>query len=70
MHVIPSFKHWMHLVHDEGAKVAHYTSHLMHERAFWMFLGIVALIAALFSLLLLLGNDTAVEYRLYPYPVP
>ena len=70
MHAIPSLKHWMHLMHDEGVKIAHYTGHLLHEKAFWAFLGIIAAIAVIFSLLLLLGNDTAIEYRVFPYPLP
>lgn len=41
----------------------------MHEKAFWMFIGIVAMIVALFSLLVLLGTDSAVEYRIVPYPL-
>ena len=70
MHAIPSFKRWMHLMHEEGVKMMHYTGHLLHEKAFWAFLGIIVAIAVLFSLLLLLGNDMAIEYRSYPYPMP
>ena len=70
MHTMPKIRHWMHLMHDGSVKIAHYSGHLLHEKAFWAFLGIFALLVLFFSLLLLLGNETVIDYRAYPYPMP
>jgi len=70
MHAATSLRHWLHQMHDGSLNMLHQTAHLLHERDFWYFLAIIAAITALFSLLLLLGSDTAVEYQVYPYPVP
>jgi hypothetical protein len=70
MHAAPRVKQWMHLLHDESVRIAHFTEHLVHEKAFWAFLGIVTVMALLFSLLLLLGDENAIDYRAYPFPLP
>ena len=65
MSTTPTFKHWMHQFHDGGAKVAHYTGHLLHEKAFWIILAFVLLTAGLFTLIVLLGNGAAMQdYRM------
>ncbi len=70
MHAMSSFKHVMHQLHDERLKMMHSTSHLIHEKAFWGMILIAAAMVALFSLLILMGNDTAIEFQAYPYPIP
>ena len=71
MHADLSFRHWMHHVHDGSAKVAHYTGHMLHEKSFWGILAIVALIAALFTLVVLFGENAMQGYRgTLPYGGP
>ncbi len=69
MHIMPSFSVFRHHLHDGSMKLAHYTGHLLHEKTFWAFVGIVTIIVVLFSILLLLGNDAAIEHQAFPYPM-
>jgi len=61
MHTVSTIRHWMHLLHDESAKMTHWTGHLLHERSFWGILAISALIAAAFVLLILYGKQLPME---------
>lgn len=67
MSTTPTLRHFIHHLHDEGAKIIHMTGHMLHEKTFWGIVGIVALIAALFALLVLWGNGPQVEYQIHPY---
>lgn len=68
MHAMPTLKHWMHQLHDEGIKIAHYTGHMVHEKSFWGILAFVLIAVALFTLLIATGNDTTLHNMpIYPY---
>jgi len=47
----------MHVVHDEGLKAVHFSSHLFHEKSFWGIVAIFVLLAALFTLITLFGDQ-------------
>jgi hypothetical protein len=61
-------KNWMHHMHDEGLKATHYTTHMLHERSFWGIMAILALIAALFTIIVIYGNNAALQE--YSAPIP
>lgn len=67
MHAGSTIKEWMHQLHDETVKAAHFTGHMVHEKAFWGILAILAMIAALFTLVVLFGSSTAHDFSL---PIP
>lgn len=67
MHTAPTIKNWMHHVHDDAVKVAHYTEHMLHEKSFWGIVLILALVAGLFTAIVLFGN--AVGTELYNNPM-
>jgi len=70
MSTATTFKYWMHHFHDGGARVAHYTGHMLHEKAFWLILAFVLLVAGLFMLIALSGQDAAMQeyYRVPLFP--
>ena len=71
MHTDSSFKHWMHHLHDDGVRVAHFTGHMLHEKSFWGILAIVAVMITLFTLVVLFGEDAMEGYRgTLPYGGP
>jgi hypothetical protein len=57
----------MHRFHDGGIRVAHYTGHLLHERAFWEILALVVLIAGMFALVVLYGSGSMMQHYHVPY---
>jgi len=65
MRATPKVRFWMHQMHDETGRLMHQTGHMLHEKAFWEIVGIVVMIAAMFTLLVRLGVDPALKYR-YP----
>lgn len=68
MHASETAKHWMHNAHDGSIKAAHFTGHLLHEKSFWAILGILALIAGTFALLVFLGNNAPLQNYRVPLP--
>jgi hypothetical protein len=58
----------MHHFHDGGVRAVHYTGHMLHEKTFWAILGILALVAGLFTLIVLYGGDVTMQH--YSVPVP
>jgi len=60
MRTLATARHWL---HNENAKIMHYTGHIFHEKAFWAMVGIVVLTVAVFTLLMALGHDPILEYR-------
>jgi len=63
MHTDSNIRIWMHHVHDSTVRVAHYTEHMLHEKSFWGIVGIVALIATLFTLVVLYGENMMQSQR-------
>lgn len=61
MSATTTFKHWMHHIHDGGARAAHYSGHLLHERAFWIILTFVLLMTGLFTLVVLYGQASIIR---------
>jgi len=68
MHMEPTVKSWMHHVHDDAVRVAHYTNHMFHEKSFWGIVAIIALLAGLFTLIAFSGNETFLDYQSVPMP--
>jgi hypothetical protein len=68
MHAVSTIKHWVHQLHDEGARVARQGSHVFHERSFWGIVAIMAIIALLFALVVLFGNRFPIQH--YGIPTP
>jgi hypothetical protein len=66
MHANPTFKHWIHQIHDESIRLRHMTGHVLHERSFWTIAFIVLMLAVLFSLLILAGNNATTQFNDYP----
>ncbi len=69
MNTATTFKHWMHHLHDSGARAACYSGHLLHERSFWIILAFVALTAGLFALIAYSGYGSAMQ-EYYRMPLP
>ena len=67
MHTSTTLKHWVHQFHDGSVKVAHYTGHMLHEKAFWAILAILALIAGIFTMLVFFGNSPMMQNYGVPY---
>jgi hypothetical protein len=64
-----NIKTWAHHVHDNAGKVAHMTTRMIHERSFWGMVLILALIAGMFAMVILLGDNTVfMDYRTVPMP--
>lgn len=57
MHTKSTIRHWMHLVHDEGVKVASMSNHVLHEKSFWSILLILGMLALLFTLIARYGGE-------------
>ncbi|MCF7816446.1 MAG: hypothetical protein K9M54_01075 [Kiritimatiellales bacterium] len=68
MHAPLTIQNWMHHAHEGSTKVAHFTSHLFHEKNFWAIVAIVALIAGLFALIAYFGSDVAMNHYRVPLP--
>lgn len=72
MHTVSTVRHWMHQLHDESAKVAHWTGYLLHEKSFWGIVAILAVLAGAFALLVLYGKqipmlEYSVPFRYGPF---
>ena len=64
MKVEYTFKHWMHVMHDDGAKVLHFSNHVLHEKSFWGIVAILGLLAILVTLVVMFGElEPMEEYR-------
>lgn len=68
MHASTTVKHWVHHFHDNSAKAVHYAGHLLHEKSFWAILAILALIAGIFTMIVLLGSDAPLQNYRIPLP--
>jgi hypothetical protein len=66
MHTVSSVRQWMHLMHDEGVRVAHVSMHVLHEKSFWGIVSILAVLALLLTLIVLLGE----KLPAYEYGIP
>jgi hypothetical protein len=67
MHTVSTVREWMHQLHDESAKVAHWTGHLLHEKSFWGIVAILAVLAVVFTLLVLYGKQLAMQEYSAPF---
>ena len=71
MKVEYTFKHWMHVMHDDGVKVLHFSSHVLHEKSFWGIVAILGLLAILVTLVVMFGElEPMEEYRFMTPHVP
>ena len=67
MNTAPVIRNVLHHLHDGAAKATHATSHLFHEKAFWALLAVVALIAALFALVVIYGQGNVMPSTPMPF---
>ncbi|VGO19169.1 hypothetical protein [Pontiella sulfatireligans] len=68
MHANDTVRIWMHQMHDGTVKAAHATGHMFHEKAFWGIVLIAALLAGLFTAIVLLGNNAVLPRYSVPMP--
>lgn len=67
MNMVPTIKDALHHMHDSTVKATHATGHLFHEKTFWGILAIIALIALLFTLVVLYGSSNALPTTPLPF---
>ena len=61
MKAAPTFKHWMHVIHDDSVKVLYFSNHVLHEKSFWGIVAILGLLAILITLVVLFGKFAPME---------
>lgn len=61
MNAAVTMRHWMHQLHDGSVKTLHVAGHLFHEKSFWGIVIILAMLTALFTLLVLFGKYIPME---------
>ncbi|WP_372809117.1 hypothetical protein [Pontiella sp.] len=68
MHTDSTVKHWMHVMHDEGARMSHSFMHVLHEKSFWGIVSIIAVLALLLTLIVLFGEKVPIHEYGIPSP--
>lgn len=58
----------MHVAHDGSVRVAQRSNHMLHEKSFWEIVAVWGLIALLFTLLVLFGENTFLQEYSVPAP--
>ena len=65
MHTISRLKHWVRMMHDEGAKAVHFSGPIMHEKSFWGVIALFLLLVTLFTLITLFGDQLPISAGRY-----